>query len=544
MMKSKLKKTLSILLCSTFLAGGIGSAALSDQSELEQVENIKGNETYTMNGDNMRVWDAQGNDIYYQGNIEKELPVELAVSYQLNGKSISPAELAGKSGRVTIRFDYKNNQYETVAIDGKEEKIYVPFVMLTGMLLDNDIFTNVDVSNGKLINDGSRTVVIGMALPGLQTNLNISPEKFEIPDYVEIRADVKNFKMTNTITIATNEIFQDFDTQSLNSIDEFTNSMNQLTDAMNQLMDGSSQLYDGLCTLLEKSKELISGIDQLAEGSEKLKNGAKELDLGAADLADGAKTLADGLGQLSSNNDTLNAGSRQVAKQAKELARQKVTSAVLAQKDTIREKVTAAVKEEVIAKVTEAVRSNVTSTVLATQNLTQEQYEAGIQAGVITAGQQAQMEAAIRAQMETDTIKAMIDANTNVQIKSSDIQNTITQKTEEQTSLLIEQNMNSAEVQGQITAALEQAKSGAPALIEGISHLRDGAMKISDGLNEFYEKGISKLTDAVDGKLGSLITRIQATADVSRDYRSFSGISEEMSGKVKFIYRTDSVELK
>lgn len=130
------------------------------------MENVKGDETYTVGGDGARVWDAQGNDIYYQGSIEKELPVSLSVSYRLNGQSISPAELAGKSGRVTIRFDYKNNQYETVEIDGKQEKIYVPFVMLTGVLLDNEIFSDVTVSGGKLINDGSRTVVAGIAVSG------------------------------------------------------------------------------------------------------------------------------------------------------------------------------------------------------------------------------------------------------------------------------------------------------------------------------------------------------------------------------------------
>ena len=120
----------------------------------------------------MRVWDAQGNDIYYKGNIDKELPVKLSVSYKLDGKTVDPKTLAGKSGKVTIRYEYTNNQYETVDIDGKQEKIYVPFAMLTGMLLDNDVFTNINVTNGKIINDGDRTVVAGIAFPGLQMSRN------------------------------------------------------------------------------------------------------------------------------------------------------------------------------------------------------------------------------------------------------------------------------------------------------------------------------------------------------------------------------------
>ncbi len=162
-----------MLFLQDWIKNSVGSNSFSDKSELTNVENVKGDETYTMNSDHMRVWDAQGNDIYYQGNIEKELPVNLSVSYKLDGKNISSSELVGKSGKVTIRFDYTNNQYETVEIDGKQEKINVPFAMLTGMILDNDVFSNVEVSNGKLLNDGDHTVIAGIAFPGLQSNLNL-----------------------------------------------------------------------------------------------------------------------------------------------------------------------------------------------------------------------------------------------------------------------------------------------------------------------------------------------------------------------------------
>lgn len=644
------------IIVSDWIKNSLGAKSFSDSSELTDVVNVKGDETYTMNGENMRVWDTQGNDIYYQGNIEKELPVTLSISCKLDGESISPADLAGKSGRVSIRFDYKNNQYETVDIDGKQEKIYVPFAMITGVMLDNDIFTNVEVSNGKLINDGSRTVIAGIAFPGLQSNLKLDREKLDIPDYVEITADVKGFEMTNTVTVATNEIFSRLDTDRLNSADELTEALGELSDAMGQLIDGSSQLYDGLCTLLDKSAELINGIDRLADGAAKLKNGAGDLDNGAAELANGAQTLAGGLGQLTANNSTLNAGAKQVfdsllgmantqlaaaglsvpaltvenyadtlngviasldaesiAKQARAVALQKVTEAVNAQKDAVAAAVTAAVREQVVPKVTAAVRENVFGQVLASQGLTKDTYEAGIAAGLITPEQKAQIEAAVNAQMQSEAVTAIIAANTDTQMQSQDIQNTVAVKTEEQIKALIEQNMNSAEVQGQITAALEQAKSGAasisalkvqldsynefytglgqytagvasakdgadalsagasqlkggtaqlyagtdelyngiltlknaaPALVDGVTALRDGAMKLSDGLKEFNEQGVQKLTDAVNGDLAGLVTRVKATADVSKDYKSFSGLSDEMDGQVKFIYRTDSVKVK
>jgi len=155
------------IIVSDWLRNPYGSAKLQDRTTLLDVENVKGEETFTASGGKL-VWDAQGGDIYYQGTTDKELPVDVAVTYLLDGRTVTPEELAGKSGRVTIRFDYTNRQFEMMDVGGKQEKIYVPFAMLTGMVLDNDRFTNVEVSSGKVFSDGNRTVVMGLALPGLQ----------------------------------------------------------------------------------------------------------------------------------------------------------------------------------------------------------------------------------------------------------------------------------------------------------------------------------------------------------------------------------------
>lgn len=635
------------IIVSDWIKNSLGKAEIHDRSELKDAENVKGDETYTMNGDNMRVWDAQGNDIYYQGNMEKELPVSLAVSYQLDGRNISPNELPGKSGKIQIRYTYTNNQYEMVEIDGKQEKLYVPFAMLTGMLLDNDVFTNVEVSNGKLINDGNHTAVVGIAFPGMQSNLAIAKDKFEVPDYVEITADVKNFKLANTVTVATNEIFNRLDPEKMNSADGLTGSFVELTKAMDQLMDGSSQLYNGLCTLLDKSGTLVDGIDQLASGASKLKDGTESLSSGTSELANGVKSLASGLAELTANNNSLNAGSKQVfesllnmantqlaaagieipkltidnyakvlngviasldkdniAQQAQAVAREKVTAAVNAQKDTVKAAVTEQVQAEVRAQVTAAVRENVKAQVLAAMGLT---------ADTIPEEQKAAIEAAVDAKLQEAAAQTAIAENTAGKMQSAEIQSLISAKTEEQIQVLIEQNMNSPEVQNQITEALKQAasgaaeisslkasldsyhtfyaglnqytagvaaakkgadqlnagaaklksgaselnsgmstlyngihelSSGAPALKGGVTELRDGAMKLSDGLKEFNEKGVQKLIDAVDGDLGGLLTRVRATINVSKNYQSFSGISDDMDGQVKFIYRTDAIDVE
>lgn len=474
------------IIVSDWIKNSLKANELIDKSELTSVENVKGNETYKMNGDNMRVWDAQGNDIYYSGNIEKEIPVQMTVSYRLDGKEISPKDLAGKSGHLVMRFDYKNNQYEEVKINGKNERINVPFAMLTGMILDNKIFSNVDVSNGKIINDGNRMAVLGIALPGLSENLDINSDDIEIPDYVEISADVKNFELTTTMTLATNKLFNEIDTDKLNSIDDLTNAVGDLKSAMSQLMDGSSKLYGGLCTLLDKSSVLINGIDKLAEGANQLKNGAVTLDNGAAKLQQGASDLYKGLNTLTENNPALQGGAKKVFETLLDTANKEISKAGLkipaltienysevlnnvisslddtkvynealsqvtagveakrplivkgvteAVKQQVAHEVTKEVQKEVTKKVTVVVRNNVAEKVIPIATggkMTKETYDAAVKAGLVPTTVEKAVEGAIDAQMNTDDIKNTIDQNVKAQMTSDEVKSIIVAKTEEQ----------------------------------------------------------------------------------------------------------------
>lgn len=658
------------IIVSDWLKNELGSASLTDKSGLSNIENVKGDESYSINGDNMTVWDAQGNDIYYQGDIQKELPVGLTVRYTLNGKTVSPEQLKGQSGKVTIRFDYENRQYETVQINGQNQRIYVPFAMLTGMILDNDTFRNVTVTNGKLVNDGDRTVVVGLAFPGLQENLNLSRDQLSIPSSVEITADVTDFSLGMTVTLACNDLFSQLGDVDLGSLDA-AGSLNKLTDAMDQLLNGSSALYDGLTTLLDKSGELAAGVEELAQGAAAIKAGADSLDEGAAELKAGLADLSEGLNKLSANSAALNGGAEQVFNSlletataqirakgltvpdltienyAEELnkliksldettvyenALTQVTDAVEKQRPLITQKVTAAVRQEVETKVTAAVKTEATTAAQAqvaenvirtATRMTKKDYDAAVAAGqipqatqdAVNAAIQAQLSdpdvqkqinATVEAQMASETVKNTIKAQTDAQMRTEKVQTTISQNVELQVKKAIAENMASDEVQKQLQAASEgsktlialkaslddynafylglldytagvdeaaegsnelyagagdlkdgtaelragaaklyagvlQLKDGTPALVSGVTQLKDGAMQLSEGLQQLNKEGIQKLTKLLQDDLGDLTARVQATIDVSRDYRSFSGISDDASGQVKFIYRTDEI---
>ncbi len=312
------------LIVSDWLKNAMGKDALEDTTELTDIVNVKGDEGFQKKEGSLGVWDAAGNDIYYQGNIQKELPVDMKITYRLNDKVVSPEELAGQSGRVNIRFDYTNRQKETVLVGEQEEELYVPFVLLTSMVLDNESFHNIEISNGKVINDGERTIVMGYAMPGLKDNLDIGSEDFDveeldIPDYVELTADVTDFELATTLTVATNEIFGDMDLDTQEKMDDLTADMDELEDAMNELMDGTAELYDGVLELYDGTGELTDGVEELNDGARELQDGADELYNGTGTLKSGVKELAAGiaelsagLGQLAANNAAIMQGATEV----------------------------------------------------------------------------------------------------------------------------------------------------------------------------------------------------------------------------------------
>lgn len=285
------------------------ASKLKDKSNLKDIEVVKGKASYTIDENNAYEWNADGGDVYYKGNGSTKLPVGVSIVYELDGKQVAPKELAGKSGRLKIKIDYTNRQFEEVSVNGKKEKIYVPFVMLTGMMLDNEKASGVTVSNGKVINDGSHTYVAGFALPGMEDSLKLKSDELDIPSSVEITADVKDFELATTLTVATNDMFSDVDVSKIDSkVKDLNKQLDKLTDATDKLLDGTSQLYKGLSTLLDKSGELIDGIDKLYDGARQIKDGTKKLSDGTVTLKDGAAQLDGGAGDLKDGAITLDSG--------------------------------------------------------------------------------------------------------------------------------------------------------------------------------------------------------------------------------------------
>lgn len=286
---------------------------LEDASNLSDIENVKGKEKFTQSGDKL-TWQAGGKDIYYQGTATEEPPVTQKVTYYLDGKEISPEDLAGKSGKVKIRFDYTNTTSYTETVNGEKQTVSVPFAAITGLVL-GDGFENIEVTNGKAEVSNSSSVVLGYALPGLKDSLGIKDGDLDgdvnIPEYMEMTADVENFSMPAAMTFVVNAS----DYVSTDGIDtsDLDDMINDLKDASTQLQDGSKTLAEGTDTLADGLSTLQSNLGTFASGVGTLQSGLKTYTDGVSTLSGGLNTLGNSTGALVSGADKLNSGAGQLA---------------------------------------------------------------------------------------------------------------------------------------------------------------------------------------------------------------------------------------
>lgn len=473
-------------------------------------------------------------DSYTQSTPDKEAPVSLKVTYSLDGNEISAADLNGKNGHVVIRYDYTNELYETREIAGKEEKIYVPFAVMTGMILDNDNFSNIRVSSGKVINDGSHSVVTGIVFPGLGINLDMEED---LDDYLEIEADVTDFTMNESYCIATNSVFSRLDLSNVDDLEDLTEAMDDLEDATHQLMDGTSDLYDGVTELYDKSGDLKDGVKELYDGSKDLRDGAykvadgtvtlrggigslqsgvgtlqegtKTLLAGTQSLQSGANDLKTGLGQLTAQNDTLNGAATQVFDTLLSTATSQLTAAGLTVPNLTKEN---------YSQVLDSATSNLTqlqsydgalAVVLPQMNakmgtsLTADQYK--VIKSSVTDGNATNPYAALVTAVESNVSQVMQTAQSSISslqtLKASlDGYNQFYTGLQTYTAGVASASAGAAKLatgSAQVVAGASQLKDGADKLVSGSKELYDGADTLVNGASDLAS-GSGTLADGVN----------------------------------------------
>lgn len=547
---------------SEHLYSASGLANVTDKTTLTDIQNTESDAEFTQNGEEL-VWNTNDTDVYYKGNTDKALPIDVKVTYALDGQEAALEDIIGKSGHLTVTVNLKNNETGTVNVNGKDRTIVTPLITAVGVILGGDV-SNVTAEHGMIESAAKSSVAAFVTLPGVKDSLSglLPDEVNSIEDYLQdtvtVEADVEDFTCpqvmvacaTSTAALGTSNVFD------LSSINDLTDGINQLNDAMSQLMDGASQLVDG-------TSQLANGVLALLDGANTLNNGAAALD-------DGLGQLTNGLDTLSANNAALNAGAQQVADGVLASANKTLKEGGLIDEDmtwsnyeavidnilTMNDKTLAAGRKKMVRTVWEQAPSFKDSQLDLALYLSATKTNHDLEAALkLMQNYDPSMLSGLVQLLTSEDAKNTAKAELKYQVENSqDMADVRALKTSlSQIQFFVSSvNQYTAGVQtaadgahsakdgsAQLAAGTKTLYDGVNTLNTGAGQLNDGAGRLNDGLNQFNEEGISKLTGALDqDQLHGLKTVLDEMTDRLNDYTSFAGAPDDAESSVKFVYKT------
>ena len=547
---------------SEHLYSASGLANVTDKTTLTDIQNTESDAEFTQNGEEL-VWNTNDTDVYYKGNTDKALPIDVKVTYALDGQEAALEDIIGKSGHLTVTVNLKNNETGTVNVNGKDRTIVTPLITAVGVILGGDA-SNVTAEHGMIESAAKSSVAAFVTLPGVKDSLSgLLPDEVDsIEDYLQdtvtVEADVEDFTCpqvmvacaTSTAALGTSNVFD------LSSINDLTDGINQLNDAMSQLMDGASQLVDG-------TSQLAGGVLALLDGANTLNNGAAALD-------DGLGQLTNGLDTLSANNAALNAGAQQVADGVLASANKTLKEGGLIDEDmtwsnyeavidnilTMNDKTLAAGRKKMVRTIWEQEPSFKDSQLDLALYLSATKTNHDLEAALkLMQNFDASMLTGALEMVTNADAKNTAKAELKYQVENSqDMADVRALKTSlSQIQFFVSSvNQYTAGVQtaadgahsakdgsAQLAAGTKTLYDGVNTLNTGAGQLNDGAGRLNDGLNQFNEEGISKLTGALDqDQLHGLKTVLDEMTDRLNDYTSFAGAPDDAESSVKFVYKT------
>ena len=562
---------------------------IRDLSDLLEIENLNENNTYTQDG-NVIVWNAQGRDVYYNGKSEKELPIEVKMTYTLDGKEISPEELSGKSGKLNIKIEYTNKEKHTVYVNGEYVEMYTPFVIFAGTYFKNDTVQNVKVTTGKAVDDGSKTIVIGMALPGLQQSLGLDSTDFSIPENIEIEMDIKDYEQSSIITFVTPKVIEKKDFNILDELDTLYSSVDTLQSSMNQIEEGAKTLSEGTALYSQNYNTFNSAIGMLNDGTTTLQENYEVFNNGLQTANEGAKQVNDGMQQLNTAAesikdvvytviDWLQTAMNTLVTPLKSLEQTIIEDidAVIAMVDNIStpsqenidyinglnyqaiqelytenanlEALKEGADEETIAFLDEQIATNNNVIALLEQNNAETVYQN------VDPEQVAQVRAKLveirgkvgNSELTVEELEAKVQNIINQVYAAFDGINALAQGTEQLangTEQLAEASIQINDGIATLSSSTEQLKAASIQLNDASIQISDGAKQLYDGISRFNNEGIKVLTSKVNNDVRGITARLDKLIELSEEYNNFSQIDSQAHGDLRFIMISDAIKLK
>lgn len=574
---------------------------LKDMTDLLNIENTSGDEKFTQDGTSI-VWEANENDIYYKGETQKELPIDINVRYELDGKEISSEEIAGKTGKVKITIEITNKDEHEVTIKNKTEKMYTPFIVATGIYIDNEHNKNIEVTNGKIIDDGSKTMIVGLTFPGMQESLNINKSNIEIPTTIEITMDSKNFEMKNIINYVTPKIIEKTDLDIFSKLNDIYNKIHKLQSASMQIEDGANTLAEGTATYIEKSEEFNNAINQFSNGIntanksyEDLDEGINTLNNSIPTLTSGSKQISDGLSQVNygvkTMNDKLSASEEKITALQKGIENtvngiSNLNSNIVVEDNTNKintinnqiisnsqnlarlnqsnQKMSELLKDETLSEDFKLIINNqININNESIENLTKDNNH--LEETITSLKTSTEITRTIKENLDTlESESKQVTQGINILIGNigelSQGVSSLYDNTEKLTlgaNTLYDGTLTLRSGSNQLKVGSKQMKDGLSILttnaktiyvadsklLEGAKTIEQGVAELAQGTKKFNESAINPICNYIIGDVKDLSIRAEKLKELSEKYNTFTKLNEEQNkGKVKFITIIDSIK--
>ncbi|MCQ2551235.1 MAG: hypothetical protein MJ146_03480 [Clostridia bacterium] len=459
-----------------------------DRSDLKDIKNTNGEEKFVQKGESLK-WAAKGNDIFYQGRTDKEIPIKVDVKYFMNGKELSGKKIQGKKGDFKILLTYTSS---------------IPFAVVAGMLLQDDNYSHVKVTAGKVIDDGEKTIVMGLAAPGLGAPI--------IGNQIKVTGHAESFDVTDIMAFATSSLFQ-ADLSQLGELDL----------GAKQLVSGSDQLYRALLKLNHSIPSLTDGIAKLNSGAKGVNSGIERINMAISKLYPGALQLQAGVDELYSQvtGDTLKDGIAKLKKGAVEID---AMAAALAANDINLINAEKSVKATLYSMYKEGA-------------IDIDQY-ALLKNALLGTGSAFKTSMALAKTGQTAVAGLLAVAGKKLGDGADEFDESMTKLVDGVGQIKggvdslafglgeISDGLEGGLADGALALAngMETLNANTKTLALGAGQLLDGSKALRDGMSKLYTDGISKITSLGGLNLGS-------------NFKNFTRLGKGMSGNVKFIFK-------
>ena len=483
---------------------------IEDYSNLENIININSNIPYTRNAE-LLTWNAGGKDIFYQGSLNKQIPVSQNITYTLDGEDISLKDLIGKKGKVEITIKYQNNDKKLVNVNGTNTTLYTPFVVTTATILSNTENTNIKITNGKVINNGTKSIVVGLSSPGLYESLNM--DTFKDLDTVKLSFETEKFELASIYSVITPKLLDSDDLSVFDELKGLYKSVDTLQASMNQIEDGSKNVLSGLKTVSSGASLVSENLNNVLSKLEQIKNGT-------ADVSDGLKQI---LAELQKASGSLT--SKETQEKVKQIKTLMATNTKTIENLTLgNQKLKEAYETYGLKDMT---YETLAKTNLELYNL-KYQYENTYSNNenlitLLTTNNGALASTLETMDATTKKINDMLTTLTTALTKASTGADTL----KDGTALL--------------TEGVNVLNSKMKELSAGTTTLKDGMTTLDSGIKTFNKEGINTLSSYTNN--AKVVTnKVEALVELSEDYQIFTMKKDDTEASTKFIQVLDGVK--